>query len=263
MRMNPWFLTIYIAVILVIGVGLAVLLKRFWPKSAMGWTKLAARIGMVLATLYATGKVVTSLLPNGLLQVELHTAAFWPKMPNALHPYNEYLKFGVHGGGFDTATVYIYGANAAERLWISIGAVALSATVLAICIMADRIAIAVAQGAEFRAISAKWLRRTAVITVIGGEVAKIATDIGYNLIAMRLQNGSFGFSGAKLIPNPWLTNPGGVGNSYDQIFGHVNIYSGFTLSLELWPILVAIGLYVLARIFEAGRKFEADAEGLV
>lgn len=234
--------------------------KRFFPSTAMGWTKLVARITMVVATLYATTTAITAVIPNGLMKIDIRAVQFWPKLPSALHEYKAN-GLSVSAGGFETATVYVHGVGVIEKLWLVFGAFSLAATIIALCIAAERIAQALVSGNEFRAVSGNLLRRIAVFTVIGGEVAHLAADTGANLIAQRLQQASYGFSGAKMIPNPWLEN-GDSSNAF-QIFGHPQIMAGFFGSIEIWPILVGIGLYLLARIFESGSKLTADTEGLV
>jgi hypothetical protein len=255
-----WQALVMFVFVIGFGFALAVIFRKFFPKTAMGWTKLVARLGMVYAAFLAAMRILAAVIPDGVLPIQLRTVPFWPELPAQLHQYKN-TNLRVDSGGFDTASVYVHGANLAERIWMVAGGLALSATIVLLCYASERIAQAVVAGTEFRAVSGKLLRRIALGTVIGGEVASWATTIGTNMISMRLQDVSYGYALKKTIENPWFSDSNG-GVSY-QIFGHPQITAGYYVTVEIWPILVGIGLYLLARIFESGSKLAQDTDGLV
>lgn len=249
-----------ILIALIILGALFFVLKAFLPKNATGWTKLAARTGIVISTVLTTLRIITCYVPGGVVQVDLQFAPFWPRLPETVNHWNNDGAIEVTGGGFTTASVSVWHADLASRIWLSIGWLIWGLLVIALCIAADRLAQAVKDGGEFRQISGNWLKRLAWVVVIGGHIAKWTTDIGQNLIAMQLQNQNFGASADATIKNPWVN---GINTNFNHVYGIAQPSAGIYFNIELWLVLVGIGLYVLARVFESGRKFEQDADGLV
>lgn len=238
-----------------------IVLRRFLPAGATRWTKLAARIGMVVTTVVTTLRVITCFIPGGVVRVDLNFPAFWPHLPGAINYFSTAGKIQVVGGGFTTATVEVWHADLASRIWLAIGWLLWGAVVIALCITADRIAEAVQVRGEFQRISARFLKRMAWIVVVGGHIAKWTTDIGQNLIAFQLQAQNYGADLPATIKNPWLTD--GVNTNFNHVYGLAVPSAGIYFNLELWVILVGIGLFVLAKIFDSGKKLEQDADGLV
>jgi len=247
--------------VVVLGVGIALLMRRFLPVGAVRWTKLFARIGMVATTVYTTVRIFTCFIPGGLVQVDLNFQSFWPKVVGALNYFNPADRVHVAAGGFTSATVYVANASLASRIWLAIGWLLWGLVVIALCITAERIAKAVQAGGEFRQISGRWLRRVAWIVLVGGHLAKWITDVGQNLVAFQLQNENYGFDLKSVIKNPWLID--GTTANFNHVYGLAVPTSGFYFNIEIWLVLVCVGMFVLARIFESGRKFEQDADGLI
>jgi hypothetical protein len=241
--------------------AVALLLRRFLPRGALRWTKLAARYGMVATTVVTTLRLLTCFIPGGVVQVELRFPTFWPHLPSAVNYLSTQGKIQVVGGGFSTATVNVWHADLASRIWLALGWLLWGLVVIALCILADKIADAIQSGGEFRKISAFWLKRMAWIVVIGGHLAKWATDTGQTLIAIQLQTQNFGADVNATIKNPWVID--GVNTNFNRVYGLAVPSAGFSFGLEIWLVLAGIGLYVLARIFDSGKKLEQETEGLV
>ena len=247
-------------VALVTGI-LVVILRKLLPKGATRWTKLAARSGMAITTVITTGRILTCFIPGGVVRVDLTFPTFWPHLPGPVNYLATQGKIQVVGGGFTTATVEVWHADLASRIWLAVGWLLWGALVIALCITVDRIAEAVQKGSEFQQISAVFLKRMAWVVVIGGHLAKWTTDIGQNLIAMQLQAQNYGANVDATIKNPWVID--GVNTNFNKVYGLAVPSAGIYFNLELWLILVGIGLFVLAKIFDSGKKLEQDSEGLV
>jgi hypothetical protein len=239
----------------------ALLIKRILPSGALRWTKLASRVGIVFATIVTTFRLITCFIPGGVVRVDLQFPTFWPRPPAELHFLNTAGKIQVTGGGFTTATVNVWNADLASRIWLAAGWLLWGFVVIALCITADRIAKAVQAGGEFQRISATWLKRMAWLVVIGGHLAKWSTDIGQNLIAFQLQAQNYGADISATIKNPWVVD--GVNPDFNRVYGIAVPEAGMYFNLELWVVLVGIGLFVLARIFESGKRLQQDTDGLV
>jgi len=238
-----------------------IVLRRILPSGATRWTKLAARIGMVVTTVVTTVRVITCFIPGGVVRVDLNFPAFWPKLPGAIAYHSTAGKIQVVGGGFTNATVEVWHADLASRIWLAVGWLLWGAVVIALCITADRIADAVQIGGEFQRISAAFLKKMAWIVVIGGHLAKWTTDIGQTLIAIQLQAQNYGADLPATIKNPWTT--GDLNTNFNHVYGLAVPDAGISISVELWVVLVGIGLFVLAKIFDSGKKLEQETEGLV
>ena len=254
--------------ILITIVGTAVLtgatflvLRRFLPRGAVRTTKAAARVGMVIATIVTTLRLITCFIPGGVVQVELRFPSFWPHLPGAVNYASTAGKIQVVGGGFTTATVNVWHADLASRIWLAVGWLLWGLVFIALCILADKIADAVQSGGEFREISAIWLKRMGWTVVIGGHLAKWATEAGQTLIAFQLQAQNFGADVSATIKNPWVVD--GVNTNFNKVYGLAVPSAGFSFGIELWLVLLGLGLFVLARIFDSGKKLEQETEGLV
>lgn len=247
--------------VLVLGSAIAMLLRRVLPTGAVRWTKLLARIGMVVVTVYTTVRIITCFIPGGLVQVQLNFQSFWPRIPAAIHYFNPAERVNVAAGGFNSATVYVANADLASRLWLAAGWLIWGLMVITLCFTAERIAQALQVGGEFRQISGKWIRRVAWIVLVGGHLAKWLTDIGQNLVAYQLQQQNYGFDVKAVIKNPWLMD--GTNPSFNHVYGIAVPTAGIYFNIEMWVVLVSVGLFVLARIFESGKRLEQDSEGLV
>jgi hypothetical protein len=254
----PAFVALGFAVVLSLLAGL--LIKRMTLFRLTSWVKIVGMIGLIVTSVTTTIKLLTCFLPNGVVQADVATnRPFWPEMPKSLHYYSNAVA-KLNSGGFQNAHVFVFHASLGARIWLATQALATGVLFVSIFIAVRQVAIATERGASFREVSGPWLRRTAWIVIISGEVAAIAATVGNALVATDLSGTGFGWEAEKTIPNPFTYELNGITN---QVFGYLGLNQGMGFQLELWPIFVGLGLYLLAKIVDAGKQLQEDTDGLV
>lgn len=239
---------------------LLLVLRRMKTSGFVFWARLVSRVGMVVATVLTTIKIIGCFIPNGLVQAQISTnQSFWPTPPNIFR-YHSNATAHVAVGGFQHADVYVANAGWGAKSALGLSALAMGLLVIAVCVAAHLIATAVGKGASFSDVSGKWIRRVAWIVGIGGEVAAIASAVGNALVAKDLLGTTSGYRSLDNIPNPWQTGPEG---NLTTIYGLVQPVAGMSINLELWPVLTGLGLYLLARIIDQGKVLQDETDGLV
>ena len=240
--------------------GVVLIIRRLSPVSATRWAKVAAIIAMIVASVTTTLRVITCVIPGGIVQVSVSSVKpFWPVLPNAME-FKGNAQAKILQGGFQSADVFVTNAGLPGRIAMAVAAICFGLVVIALSVAVHRISLAIEQGSSFRDISVIWLKRCAWIVLIGGEAAALAGGIGRSLISRDLSATNYTLKFTTLPDTLFASTDAGVGQ---QVYGVVNLNTSLESLFELWPLLAGIGLLLLARIFDQGKMLQAETEGLV
>lgn len=235
--------------------------RRLKPFSATRIASIGALFVLAGTTVVTTLKIITCFISGGVVQVNVSAVKpFWPTLPESLK-FEGNAPARVVSGGFQNAQVEVVGASLTGRLEVALSAFAMGIVIAAMCIAIRQIAKAVERGESFKFVSVKWLKRCAWVVLIGGEFASVANAAGSTFIAHDLTATSYGYKDQAIPAGLFQGSDAGITS---QIFGLVRLTTGVNgLPIEFWPIVTALGLLILARVFDEGKKLQAETDGLV
>lgn len=235
--------------------------QRMKPFTATRLASIGALLILADTTVVTTLKILTCFIPGGVVQVKVSSVApFWPTLPESLNFVGNAPARVVHGG-FQMAEVGVVGASLTGRLEIALSALAMGVVIAALCIAVRQIAKAVETGDSFRDVSAKWLRRCAWIVLFAGSLASVFDVAGSTFIAHDLTATNYGYKDQAVQTGLFQGNEAGLTH---QVFGMVQLVTSVEgFPFDVWPVLAAIVLLILARVFDQGKKLQIETDGLI
>ena len=228
-------------------------------KAPLLFLRSTALITLILTLIGAFAKTV-ELIWGSTTTVAINTAPFWPVNP----PTFEYKTDGtasVISGGFSSALVDISGLSLGTKLTFLLSTLASAVLVVILCLFVLQIVDALRAGNAFGDALVARASLTGWVVLAAGLVASGALQIANYLSQVeffgRERNWDWG-SNNGTIDNPWLT---GQDFDMEKVFGVVKPH--FQLSIDIWPILIAVALLVSAKILKSGREMRTELDGLV
>lgn len=150
----------------------------------------------------------------------------------------------------DQATVQASGLSLTTRAVLALAALLGGATLIGVAWTTWKLAGPMGDSDPFR-LGSRALRSTALIVLIGGTAASIASDIGSFLASREL-----------FEVTAWAATSTGSAPDSLTAFGWPEP-AGLQVTLPFWPVGAAVVLLLLAAVFRYGALLQADAEGMV
>lgn len=250
----PW-----LALAALITCLVAFLLFRLGNRSPLRFLRISALVVFGFTVVGAVANSI-SLIWGSTTSVSINTAIFWPANP----PTFEYQTDGTAvfvSGGFSTAMVELSGLSLSARLAYLLSMLSSALVIAMLCNFVIKVSRSLEMGDTFTVTMATHAGRVGWVVLVAGLIASIALQIARYLSQVEL----FGFqrnwdwgSDNGTIDNPWLA---GQEFEMEKIFGVLN--PQFQLSIDIWPIVAAVGLLVSAKILKSGQEIKHELEGLV
>ncbi|AQP46916.1 hypothetical protein BW730_04655 [Tessaracoccus aquimaris] len=203
---------------------------------AMGLTGLSALLGAIAAL--AGGQLDVTVPVH--LPIHLADGVTFQDGPSATFV----------NGVLDQATVQASGLSFATRAVLALAVLLGGATLIGVAWTTWRLAGSMGDSDPFR-LGSRALRTTALIVLIGGTAASIASDIGNFLASRELFEVKAWGSTTTGPPVDSLTALGWPEPA------------GLQVTLPFWPVGAAVVLLLLAAVFRYGALLQADSEGMV
>jgi hypothetical protein len=260
--MNWWFVVIVVlAAMAVIGVVVRRYLVASPPEFLSSapdipGDRLGLRITQIGAALYATitaiGTVVTvvGVFVSDAVQLSMPVATFWPKLLPSVH-VTEGPTAQVTGGGFESAQVTVAGLGMDTKLWLASGHLVQGLTYVVLGITIALLCSRLLGGNPFRHAMSKAFSFAAAAIVVGGLGWQVCFAVGGWKASLQ-----------TLTVTAWNINDRDVGadGALDEIGWP---HPGGGLSVDFWPIFIALALVAVAVAFRYGEKLQIDKARLV
>lgn len=243
-----------IAIIVMIGIAVVLGLAGYlgWPKSDVA---RGVRVPRVIAIIYAVSSGIaalygaTSSILDGSVSLNLPVEQFWPTLPDGVHLTGATAR--VTGGGFSQAAVQVAGLAGAPRAWLAAGYLLQGAMGVVIGVVAAILCTSVIKQNPFRPVLIRGINLSASAVIVGGLGWQICSTVAGDLASAQV----LGIDGWELDTTKvhW--------DDVRQIVGLPG--TGFQLTLDFWPLWVALALFAVSAVFRYGQRLQKDTEGLV
>jgi hypothetical protein len=247
---------------LVAAIGLLILISYLIiragtkaPMKFIRWGSFAVAITAVFVGL----QMVVQFLWGTVISISVVTSQFWPKPPKGFN-YESNASADYVSGGFSNAVVEVVGVSAGPRVMFAIAAILLTIVVVSIAQFVRRVFTAIELGSTLSRALVNNASFTGWIVLIAGTVSSLLNVIGNNFAQAELLGSqrSFGWDPSQDFNNPWAT---GDSMNSDGVYGFLMPNPQYVI--EFWPIAIAIGLLLIAKVIRRANKLEQEVEGLV
>jgi hypothetical protein len=255
--MSWWFVVvIVVAALSVIGVVVRRYLVPSRPEflssaSHIPGDRLGLRITQIGASLYAlitaisTIVIVIGVFISEAVNVNMPVAVFWPKLLPSVH-ITDGPTAQVTGGGFQSAQVAITDLGLDAKLWLASGHLVQGLTYVVIAITIALLCTRLLGGNPFNHAMPRAFSFAAAAIAIGGLGWQVCFGVGGWKASLQ-----------TLTVTGWNINDRDVGGNgaLDEI-GWPRPGGG--LSIDFWPIFIALALVAVAVAFRYGEKLQHD-----
>lgn len=213
------------------------------------------RVTRFIAIMYAVASAVGMVV--GVIQtvlsetvtVRLPVAEFWPSLPSTVEITGT--TADVVGGGFDHAIVAATGLDTAPRVWLAASDVLQGVTAVVIAMVVVVLCTSVIRQNPFRPTLTRGINLTATTILVGGLGWQICDTVAGALASSQV-----------LRPTGWGMNPSQVDwTDVREVIGLPE--AGLQITIDFWPIWVALALFAVSAAFQYGQKLQRDTAGLV
>lgn len=243
---------------LVLAVGLATvggILIHLWRRYPKG--EALPRFVPIIAAIVVGAAAIWTILPIAASLIGDSTTVSVPLEPFTPHAAAgitlDPLPATITGGGVDRASLSLTGLSLPTRILLALGQLAAAGIVIAVSIVATRLARSLQDSDPFRS-GSRALVTCAAIVVVGGIASSVLGDWG----AWRAGQEALGVhswaSGASLI----VDSPALLAQ-----YGWPQPAPFLSLTVSWWPLLGGMGLALIAAAFRAGERLRNDVRGLV